>query len=83
MAEIALAPVVIRLVARRIAAQGQDVGHAGGGVALENRRYFGPAVAHAGEVRHRWNGGGLFDAHHQIVGHLAGGAAGPVSHGDK
>ena len=40
-------------------------------------------MAHAGQVGHRRDRGGLLDAHHQVVGEFAGLATGAIGDRDK
>src|SRR6185295_9123002 len=75
--------VVVGVVARGVAAEGEDVGDAVGGVAFEDGGDFGFGVADAGEVGHGVEGGGLFEADDDVVGAFACGAAGAVGDGDE
>lgn len=83
VAEIAVGPVVVRPVARGVTAEGEDVRDAGLGVAGEDFPDFVLVVADAGEVGDRWCGGGGLDANDEIVGELAGAAAGAIGDGDE
>ena len=50
--EFILAAIVVLLIMRRIAAQSHDVGHARGGVSLQNLFDLIARVANGGQVRH-------------------------------
>jgi len=70
-------------VARGVAAEGEDVGDAGGGVFGKDVFDVGGLVADAGEVWDGVEGGGGLDAGDEVVGEFAGGAAGAVGNGDE
>ena len=72
--------VVVGFVARRIAPQSEDVADTGGGIAFQDFFDFRLVVPDAREVGDRVEAGGGLDPHHELVGHLARRAAGPVGH---
>src|SRR5437899_11669944 len=62
-----LEPVVVRHVARWIAAQGHDVLDSGGSVAIENGRQLFPRVTDTGEMRSGRQFGFPVNAHYQVM----------------
>ena len=76
-----LGPIVMRDIGRGIAGQSQDIADAGFRITLEDLTNFLLGAADAGEVRRRIEGAMLLNAHDQVVGSLAGRAAGTV--GDR
>jgi hypothetical protein len=75
-------PLVVGDAAWRVAAEGEDVGDARRGVALQDEANVGLAVADTGEVRRGVDAGLVLDPHHEIVRHLARGAARAVGYRD-
>lgn len=75
--------VVVRLIARRVTAEGEDVAHAGGGVAFENRRDLLFGVADACEVGNGIERRGSLEPHDEFVGEFARRSACAVGDADK
>src|SRR5581483_5382552 len=75
--------VVVLQVLRRIACQGVQVGDAVFGVPLQNGAYLLLLVADRSEMGDGVAGCRLFEAHDEIVGALARGAARAVGDGDE
>ena len=75
--------VVIGLVAGRVTSESENVAHASGGVAFENRRDLRLGVADTGEVRNRVKRRGGFESDDEFVGEFARRAARAVGDADK
>lgn len=82
-AEVALGPVIVRLVLRRISAECENVGNPGFRVAGEDVIDFLAGVAYAGKVGDGRDTGGLLDADDEIVGKLACAASRAIGDRDK
>ena len=83
IAEMPLRPIVTRLVLRRIAAQGENVGDPRFGITGEYGIHLIPGVADTCQVGDGRDAGGFLDADHKIMREFARGAAGPVGNGDE
>lgn len=83
ISEVALGPIIVRLIERRVTAQGEDVCDAGLRVTLEDELDFGLGMADTGEMRDGRDRGGLLDPDDEVVGEFAGGSAGTVGDGNE
>src|SRR5262245_58750365 len=83
VAKRVLRPVVVRLVARRVAVQSQDILDAGSGIPVEDRDQLVTVVTDTGQVRYGGELGFLLNAHDEVVGLFPGGTAGAVGDRDE
>ena len=83
MAEVALTPVVVRLVARWIPTEGKDIANASGGIAAQNLGDFLLRVPDTGEVGNGWDRRARLHAENEIVGELTSAAARTIGDGDE
>ena len=67
----------------RVAAQGDNLGHASGGELVGNLQRLGAAGIDAGQMRRHIEAGGLVQGAHRLAGQFAGGAARAIGHGHK